>query len=73
MTLETLQGLIRQAGYTNSAADWEDERFIYAFSREIAGPATYGAPMASASYNKETKGLAFPTPDGKRMYITVGE
>jgi hypothetical protein len=71
MKLETLQGLIRQAGYTNSAADWENENFMFAFSREIAGPATYGHPMATASYNKETKSLSFPTPDGKVMWVTT--
>lgn len=71
MTLETLQGLIRQAGYSNSAADWENENFIFAFSREICGPATYGHPKATARYNKETKMLSFPTPDGQTMHVTA--
>jgi len=52
--LPRLKAIIRDMGYSKSAADWADEDFAYAFSKETWGPATYGAPKAEAAYSNST-------------------
>lgn len=52
MTLATAQRLVREAGYTNSAADWEDDEHVYAFSRECDGPETFGHPSFTVHFRK---------------------
>jgi len=54
MTIETLQEMVREAGFTNSAADREDEDHVWAFSVEGRGRGTNGHPKFTAHINKST-------------------
>jgi len=54
MEIETLQKIVRDAGFKNSSSDFENEDHIYAFSVESYGPATYGHPKFTAHFHKTT-------------------
>ena len=54
MTLKKAQEKIRDLGYKNSPADWEDNNHIYAFSSKGC-KGCYGHPKATVHYNKSTK------------------
>jgi len=75
ITLETLQGLIRQAGYTNSQFDFETETEIRAFSAESNGPRNPHWSQAKnfALYDKTTGTMLVPTPNGERVSVKVGK
>ncbi len=54
MTLTEMKDKVRRAGYTPSAGCWEDERKIFAFSVESHGAATFGHPVFSIEYRKDS-------------------
>jgi len=62
--LEKLQKKVRDAGYTNSAADWENEFNAYAFSVEDGNAYTFGHPCFTAHYSKNLGWLELTGPKG---------
>lgn len=67
-TLDQLDQILKERGWTPSAGRWEDERKVYCFSQE-SYPGTYGGAAAACYWSEAGGWLSIPEskPAGVRF------